>query len=251
MKKQLTVRPAAAAGLTRKQARGFDALRCGDEFCQEKAGDLAGLRLLRKRFPDKELVLVTPLLTGPALAGVRAAVKGMLREELCSRVVVNDLGLLRLLAAGRRPAVRVSVGRVLLSSLGPSVGSRYVKTLLAKARADTFEVDSLDGLAQLQDYPDAACDLHVPYAYLTHTRYCPLSGSFPSGCGKPCDEAVYPLSAGSAGKVFLRGNAYFRENAADALELRKKHKGRIKNLVFPLGGARARKPLPGADHHAD
>lgn len=250
MKKHLTVRPDAAAGLTRKQALGFDTLRCGDEFCQEKAGDLAGLRALRSRFPDKELVLVTPLLTGPSLAGVRAAVRGMLREDLCSRLVVNDLGLLRLLAAGRRSALRISVGRVLLSSLGHSVGSPLFKTLLAKARAESFEVDSLDGLAPLADYPGMPCDLHVPYAYLTHTRHCPFSGGFPPGCGRPCDDAVYPLRSGSETGVFLKGNAYFRDNAADARELRKKYPGRMRSLVFPLGRGRARGPLPEADLHA-
>lgn len=249
MRKQLTVRPDAAAALTRSQARGFDALRCGDEFCQEKAGDLAGLRLLKSRFPDKELVLVTPLLTGPALAGVRAAVKGMLREGLCSRLVVNDLGLLRLLAAGRKSALRVSVGRVLLSNLGHSVGSPLFKTLLAKARAESFEVDSPDGLAPLADYPGMPCDLHAPYAYLTHTRHCPFAGGFPAGCGRPCGDTAYPLRSGNEKGVFLKGNAYFRDNAADARELRKKYPGRIRSLVLPLGKGRAGGPLPEADRH--
>jgi len=250
MRKCLTVRPDAAPALTQKEARGFDELRCGDEFCQEKAGDLAGLRALKSRFPDKDLVLVTPLLTGPSLAGVQATARGMLREKLCSRLVVNDLGLLSLLAAGRKSGVKISVGRVLLSNLGGSIGSRLFKSLLAKARVQSFEVDSLEGLAQVADYPGVPCDLHAPYAYLTHTRHCPFSGGFPSGCGRPCGETVYPLRSGNEGTVFLKGNAYFRDNGADARALLKKYPGRIRSLVFPLGRTPARGPLPEDDQHA-
>ncbi len=237
MKYSVAIAAEEAAGAGKKALEGFSAVHFGDEFCQARAGSPADLKRLKRRFPDKDFVWVTPLQAGAALERTAAGIKELHGAGLCSGFAVNDLGLLKRLLSGR-DKVPVSLGRVLIYNLQRSLGSPYFRELLARAGALSFEVDSPESLGWLAEYPRAGINLHLPFGYLSHARYCQQAGEFTSLCGGLAVERVRELASPVHGRVYLRGNAYFTDNREAAEKILGGRPGRAGCVVVPLALAR-------------
>lgn len=237
MKYSVAIAAEEAAGAGKKALEGFSAVHFGDEFCQARAGSPADLKRLKRRFPDKDFVWVTPLQAGAELEWTAAGIKALLAGGICSGFVINDLGLLKSLLSGGRK-VPVSVGRVLMYNLQRSLGSAHFRELLARAGALSFEVDSPESLGWLSGYPRAGVNLHLPFGYLSHTRYCPQSDEFTSACGGLASEPARELASPVHGRIYLRGNAYFADNRKAAGKILGARNGRVSGVVVPLALAR-------------
>ena len=209
-------------------------LYVGGEFCERLLPPPACLRRLKEAFPRSKLVLLTPVLSQPALESLLATLKAGAREGLPQEVCVNDLGLFRaLLARGGGP--RLSVGRLLAGALGVSMQHGQVRRDLLSPRVAGIEADSLETLSFLTGALRRKVHLRAPFSYLGHTRNCRFRAA--GRCARQCLAGHLRLRSGIVGEMFLAGNAYLRDNAEEAARITEQV--RVKRLVLERGPAKA------------
>lgn len=209
-------------------------LYVGGEFCERLLPSPACLRRLKKTFPSSKLVLLTPVLSQPALESLLATLATCAREGLLWEVCANDLGLFHaLLARGDRP--HPGVGRLLANTLGVSMQHGQVKKSLLSPRVAGIEADSLETLSFLDGALRRKVHLRAPFSYLGHTRDCRFRAA--GRCGRQCLSEPLRLRSGIVGEMFLAGNAYLRDNRNETARIMKQV--RVKRLVLERGPAKA------------
>jgi len=209
MERAIAVSPAAL----RKAGRlgRWDRVYLGSSFCQALLPCGRDLEAALSA-GAKAVTLLTPLLTGAALAGFVSELKGMLKAAPGLEVSVNDLGLMA--------AIRRRFGRKVPLSLGRPVSIDFIRMekreLAHFMRENGFawlESDEADMAAQLPaGFPFPAA-FHYPLKYKAMSRLCPRTGKLNNECKRPCAGKAGKLSrVDGKGGLVLFENGYFVPN---------------------------------------
>jgi len=229
----------------------------GDEFCERLLPSPKALKevILEVTRQSRAFTLVTPYVTQAGLEHVEKLMK-VLPEE--TEVVFNDWGVFRTIKTRFSHLVPV-LGRLLTKiKRGPRIMNfldrmppdalrhlrstnlgvpRYVQFLLENKimRADLD--NPLQGI-DVSDVPrDLHLSLHIPFAYVTTTRFCLVAncdkpdkkgfiGVFP--CGRECRNYTFYLDNPVMTTLLIRrGNTIFYKNTSVPQELRESQIDRV------------------------
>lgn len=214
----------------------------GNEFCQRlipKIPELDTALKLVKAW-GRKFTLVTPYVTEDGLAALRPVLEHTEKNWPGSEVVVNDWGVLRLVAREFKN-LEPLLGRLLTKQKrGPrliKLQDRVPEAMLDHFRRSNVDVPILSGfLARLGVkrveldnllqglVREGLCQkgsLYLPYAYVATTRYCISASAEKSrkflrsmpACSNECRKYVFKLShPDTPVDLFLKGNAQFFYN---------------------------------------
>ncbi len=201
-----------------QRGRRFDLIYVGDECCSRFALSLKRLAGMLEwaAAGGKRLVYVTPLETDATLRQREGVLRYLARHQRGSEIVVNDLGLLRLIKR-RYDAFTLTAGRFLVRQLAhPDV------TILSKKSALHFLAAHGINRVELAYRPDlrlpAGPDqpevcVHYPFFPIAMTRFCPFHEKYRNEKKTPCDaceEKFIPLRHPYVeDRIYVRGNAYY------------------------------------------
>lgn len=199
-------RAAAPAAL-----RGVKRLYLGDEFCSNLLPDGEDMR--RAASLGAAVTLVTPLLSDEAFDRVEALAGGFPRGSARLEIVVNDLGLLRVLRGRRWGRVAVSLGRVLghrVKVMPPD----FARAFLKEHRVSRVELDDPALLPRFEPF-GLKVSYHLPFRYISTTRFCPWELHWPAPCSFACLGRVRKLEHPRLpAPLLLSGQAYGLRSAA-------------------------------------
>lgn len=242
----------------------YQRLYFGNEFCERL---IPGRDELRRAAGWAEahsipLTLVTPYVTDEGLEAIRQLLKEAGALSCLDEIVFNDWGVLALLGATGERFAPV-LGRLLTKQKrGPRILNMMEKVpfpMLAHFRRTSADSDSfssflrergikrieLDNLLQgIERTSDTPASLHIPYAYVSTTRYCltAFAGSKNpyfrkiGPCNRQCRQYSFELSnRGMPVTLLLKGNTYFFENPSLPDNLEKLGVDRIvESPVIPI-----------------
>lgn len=222
----------------------------GDEFCERLLPGPAEVERVLNHAAEAScaLTLVTPYVTEDGLGRVERLLE-VLPDG--TEVTINDWGVLRLLRR-RFPGLQPVLGRLLtkikrgprisgfLDVIPPEALQHLRRTNLGVPAYLRFLADSgitrveLDNPFQgldLSDVPEGLhLSLHIPFAYVTTTRFCLTAncdkpdrkgfiGVFP--CGQECRKYTFYLDNAAMSTLLIRrGNTLFYKNTSLPQEIR-------------------------------
>jgi hypothetical protein len=228
----------------------YQRLYFGDEFCERLLPGPAELQEVMDsaRGTGLQFTLVTPYVTQAGLQQVER-LAALLPDS--TEVVVNDWGVVRMLQS-RFPRLVPVLGRLMtkikrgprivnfLDRLPPAALAHLRRTNLGVPvyqqflRANGIERVELDNPFQgldLSDVPgDLHLSLHIPFAYVTTTRFCLVAncdvpdkkgfiGVFP--CHQECRRYTFYLNNPAMTTLLIRrGNTIFFKNTTIPQEIR-------------------------------
>jgi len=213
----------------------------GNEFCERLIPGREDLQQVAAWADSHSLplTLVTPYVTDEGLRSIRRLLEEAGKLNCLDEVVFNDWGVLTLLEESGERFAPV-LGRLLTKQKrGPRILNMMEKVppaMLAHFRRTSADSESfssflrqrgisrieLDNLLQgIERTSDTPASLHIPYAYVSTTRYCltAYAGSENPYFRKiePCDRQCrrYSFELRNRGMpviLFLKGNTYFFKN---------------------------------------
>jgi len=211
----------------------------GDEFCIHKQPSFADFSAARK-LTGKTPVLLSTLLTEPALKSYVKLLSECARKAPGAEVVVNDIGLLNFIDKNYRGRFSITLGRLITYLFDPKntrvLGSKsdlglegkkmrvweasleatptpYIKRFLKRYAVERVETDSERIFHKYAKNTKVKISFYSPMRLMAITRFCPFRGGISLECKEPCGSRllkittrhlVYPL--------FSKGNAYFVKN---------------------------------------
>jgi len=225
-------------------ASNCEKVRFGPEFCDIKLPDLKTLCLAYELAEDagKEFTYVTPPISNPTLEKIKSSL--LLLDELGTiEIIVNDLGVLRLLKKHRH--LKPHLGRLRVYTPGrcpwPQITRLPDVSYFSRRRIEQiFYQTALNYQPTIQLYKEMGVNsadvdwipqsfkhykelirngirlsVHSYLIPVTVTRRCHtakfLSESDPARCSRPCLGRTFKLRQGTVGvEFFLNGNAVFR-----------------------------------------
>jgi len=239
MEKALILSPSLRAKYGAAALKKYDTVCLGDEFCIHKQPSFADLAAVKK-LTGKTPVLVSTLLTEPALERWAALLAECAKKEPGAEIVVNDLGLLHFINKKYRGRFRVTLGRLMTyffdrkKMLAPGSeaglgleGERpetwesgidvtpvdYLKGFLKRYAVGRVETDNEHLLRKYADNTDVKISFHYPLSLMALTRFCPFKGGLTLDCKAPCGERLLKLSSRHLDyPLYSKGNAYFVKN---------------------------------------
>ncbi|OGR45265.1 MAG: hypothetical protein A2X35_03200 [Elusimicrobia bacterium GWA2_61_42] len=213
----------------------------GDEFCihkQPSFADFAAVQKLTGRRP----VIVSTLLTEPALKKYAKLLAECAKKAPGTEIVVNDLGLLRLIDKNYRGKFSVTLGRLMtyffdprntrvLGSKAPggeegkkmkvwensmeSTPTPYIKKFLKRYAVERIETDSERIFKKYAENTAVKISFYAPMRLMAITRFCPFRGGLSLECKAPCGSRLLRLKSKHFDyPLFSKGNAYFVKNKA-------------------------------------
>ena len=246
-------------------ASNCDKVRFGPEFCDLKIPDLKTLRLAYKLTKDagKEFAYVTPPISNPALKRIGRGLTFLDRLEPIE-VIVNDLGVLRLLR--RHQHLNPHLGRLRVYTPGrcpwPQITRMPNVSYFSRRRVEQiFYQTALNYGPTIQFYREMGVhsadvdwipesfkhykelarngiqlSLHSYLVPVTVTRRCHtarfLHETAPARCSRPCLGRTFRLRQGTVGaEFFLNGNAVFRYAEPQRVDLKEAEKVGIMEIV--------------------
>ncbi len=191
--------------------RGKGRLYLGDEFCSNLLPDAGDMR--RAAALGGGVTLVTPLLSDEAFDRVEALARAVPRGAGPLEVVVNDLGLLRVLRGRAWKNAVVCLGRVLghrVKVMPPD----FARGFLKEHRVSRVELDDPALLPRFEPF-GLSVSYHLPFRYISTTRFCPWELHWPAPCSFSCLGRVRKLEHPRLpAPLLLRGQAYGLRSAA-------------------------------------
>ena len=198
--------------------RRFDLIYAGDEFCSRFAlplKTLAGM-LERAAACGKRLVYVTPLETDATLRQRERILRHLARRHRGCEIVVNDLGLLRLIKRSY-DAFTLTAGRLLVRQLANpdfTITSKMSAVRFLRAHGiNRVEVAYRPGLSLPSGPGLPEVSVHYPYFPIALTRFCPVRKKYredkETAC-RACGERFAAVRHPYVGeRLYVRGNATF------------------------------------------
>ena len=211
----------------------------GDEFCihkQPSFADLCAAKKLTGKFP----VIVSTLLTEPALKKYKKLLAECAGKAPGAEIVVNDLGLLRFIDKNYRGKFRITLGRLMTYFFDPRnsrvLGSKaaggekgkklkvwenslestpapYIKKFLKRYGVERVETDSERIFKKYADNTGVKISFYAPMRLMAMTRFCPFRGGLSLECKAPCGSRLLRLKSKHFDyPLFSKGNAYFVKN---------------------------------------
>lgn len=211
----------------------------GDEFCihkQPSFSDALAVEKLTGKFP----VLLSGLLTEPALKGYIKLLAECAQKRPGAEVVVNDIGLLRYIDKNYRGRFSVTLGRLMTYFFDPkntrvfgskadwgkegkkmkvweasleSTPTPYIKKFLKRYAVERIETDSERIFMKYAKNMKVKISFYSPMRLMAMTRFCPFSGGIALDCKGPCGMRLLELETRHLDyPIFAKGNAYFVKN---------------------------------------
>ncbi len=198
--------------------RRFDLIYAGDEHCSRFALSLKTLAGMLERAAScgKRLVYVTPLETDATLRQREGILRYLARRHRGCEIVVNDLGLLRLIKR-RYDAFTLTAGRLLVRQLAypdfTIVSKKSAVRFLRAHGINRVEVAYRPGLLLPADPDPPEVSVHYPYFPIALTRFCPFHKKYRDEKKAPCracGERFVPVRHPYVEeRLYVRGNATF------------------------------------------
>lgn len=239
MEKALILSPSLRAKYGAAGLKKYDVVCLGDEFCIHKQPAFADFAAVKK-LTGKAPVLVSTLLTEPALERWQALLAECAKKAPGAELVVNDLGLLHYVDKKHSGAFRITLGRLLtyffdrkkmvvpgsvtgkgLDGEGTETWEKgidetpidYIRGFLKRYRVERVEVDTEHLLKRYKENTDAKVSFHYPLSLMALTRFCPFKGGLAAECKGPCGERLLKLASPHLDyPLYSKGNAYFVKN---------------------------------------
>lgn len=212
----------------------------GDEFCIHKQPSFADFAAVRK-LTGKTPVLLSTLLTEPALENYARLLSECAKKAPGAEVVVNDIGLLHFIDKNYRGRFRITLGRLMTYFFDPKdrrvLGSKtdsawmegrelkawearrndtpiaYIRGFLKRYAVERVETDSEQIFRKYAGNTDVKISFHYPLRLMAVTRLCPFMGGIATKCKAPCGNRLLGLKTKHLDyEVFCKGNAYFMKN---------------------------------------
>lgn len=228
-------------------AAEYSGVYAGSSFCADGLpGGSALLEMLRAAGRRGfSFHLVTPYAGESRLKKIVRLIEAFAAEAPGAEVIVNDLGVLDIVAreftgltpvAGRVFALQKTDPQVpgLLEDAfdagelaekrrmfsGVSINNSLFAGFMRSLGVSRLELQNVPRDIDIQNN-DFSCSLHVPYAYVSSTRFCPPLESYAAPgrvpglyrCRGHCHERYFRIVDPSTGGIFLfRGNTVYAEN---------------------------------------
>lgn len=198
-----------------------DRVYYGSETCEHQLPSLPELELVLARMAPLPVTLVTPYLTDRGLARLAPLLAHLQQLWPPGEIVVNDLGLLALLAR-ERSGLAIVCGRLLTPHL-LTQNSRardrlgIQRDLLRELGVQRWEVSYAGAETSYPPSAPIETSLYYPYDLVSTTRLCKFSIAQSSAdeeryrrCDRPCGAAVLEIDNPEFGRpLYLRANAFF------------------------------------------
>jgi hypothetical protein len=220
----------------------YDRVYFGNEFCQRLIPSVEDLKAVKEFvFKNKMgFTLVTPYVTDEGIKNLRPVIEYALLNFSETEFVVNDWGVLKLITK-EYGSSNINLGRLLTKQKrGPrilnlkdkvpfetmrhfqedNVSTSLFAGFLTRQGVKRLEFDNLlQGMNR--PCPVIKASLYFPFAYVTTSRFCPLSSCEKTrpvlrgmpDCGKECRKYVFRLRHGTMpAELLLKGNTQFFKN---------------------------------------
>jgi len=230
------------------EAKEYDSVYFGTEFCPwllptpgdlKKVSDFCTLN-------NKRLVLLTPWVTDSGLDAVQRLLSDHLDGGSELEVVVNDIGVMKMISEEFGNKVSMTAGR-LLSNQRRDPRTLPLKEIGSDALYDHYQHSSFDHIPVLEylksfgvnrveidnlvqgikipaEIKDTSFSLYYPYNYITVTRNCEFcyenrSWQNKTKCKKQCINSMLELRCDEIDEpLYLKGTAIFIKNDAVSVE---------------------------------
>lgn len=211
----------------------------GDEFCGHKQPSFSDF-LAARDLTGKAPVLLSALLTEPALRNYIKLLAECAKKAPGTEIVVNDLGLLNFIDKNYRGRFRITLGRLITYLFDPKntrvLGSKsdeglegkkmkvweasleatptpYIKRFLRRYAVERVETDSERIFRKYAENMKVKISFYYPMRLMAMTRLCPFRGGISLECKEPCGSRLLELKTPHLDyPLFSKGNAYFVKN---------------------------------------
>jgi hypothetical protein len=228
------------------EALEYDLIYFGNEFCQWLLPSVSELKSVTGFCKDngKKLVLLTPWVTDSGLDKLHKLLDSYFGSGEDHEIVVNDLGVLKLISDEFEGRASITLGRLLSNQRRDprtlplkDIGSRElyehyqhssfdyqpVLDYFSRFNVNRVEIDNLfQGVIVPNDIKGVSFSMYYPYNYVTVTRNCAFCYEADNSvdpwnnkksCMKRCVDTVLKLTCDEIEEpLYLKGTAIFVKN---------------------------------------
>lgn len=192
-------------------SKKYTAIILGSEFCYNQLPDYYTILKIKNSYPDKNLIIATPILYDPAMDKFKNLLKELIKNNISVKIIANDIGLIYYL---QKFSLEIIIGRILSNDLS-NTSKLWLIKFINSFNIKGIITDKLQSLKKLLNFriPNLNIIWHEYYELLAITTFCPFEKHFNIKCNKTCDKkGIEPLKNRYIPyKIFLHEKAYFKK----------------------------------------